>query len=188
MEYSGDPLRQNREKEFSPEMEIPKENRFLIGLKNLLVFILLLLIVLASFWVSFQLGKRILMPVKKSEPFAVSAPGPSMEALEQKIQKMLKTETAKKAPSQPCKRVRKYTRVRMVTTGHFYKVQAGLYNNKTDAEALADKIDASSSEVYVKKVNGSWRVQVGAFLSKAKAEAQQAKLKTKGFDSEVIYE
>ena len=46
--------------------EIPRKNKFATLVKNLVVLVILVTVILGSFWVSFNLGKKLLMPVKKT--------------------------------------------------------------------------------------------------------------------------
>ena len=56
---------------------VPKKRGGFLGfIKSLLLFVLLIGIIVSSFWVSFLLGKRILVPVKQipERKFEVAAP------------------------------------------------------------------------------------------------------------------
>jgi hypothetical protein len=53
---------------------------------------------------------------------------------------------------------------------------------KSNADALLAKVKAAGFDTYMVKVNGLYKVQVGAFSIKANADAMAAKLKAKGFD------
>ena len=48
--------------------DIPQENGWWALMKRSAVFVLLCLVIIGSFWVSFNLGKRLLVPVKKDIP------------------------------------------------------------------------------------------------------------------------
>jgi cell division protein FtsN len=71
---------------------------------------------------------------------------------------------------------------------HYYKVQAGVFRDKTKAQALIERIAADGFDTYLKKVAADWRVQVGAFREKIEAKTLQDQLADKGFTSVVIYE
>ncbi|MFA4844454.1 MAG: SPOR domain-containing protein [Candidatus Margulisiibacteriota bacterium] len=175
---------------------LPEERPVSGGLKNLFVFLVLVLIVAASFFVSFQLGSRILSPVKKTPEAKIAAPIPeppeSIRAL-QRLQAALSTEAKKAVKQTPKKKVlcRKQAAAaaKAVTVGKgYYKVQAGLFADKEAAKQLADKLSTSGFDVFIRKAGSGWRVQVGAYRTKAIAEELRGKLAAKGFSSHLIYE
>ncbi|MDD5594109.1 MAG: SPOR domain-containing protein [Candidatus Margulisbacteria bacterium] len=192
------------EKEFSPQAETPKGNRFLSWLKNILVLLVLIGVVAASFWVSFQLGKKILVPTKKL-PERISAanlePPPSIKSL-QKLQALMSAEAGKKI--KPAKTAAKApTRAKIVAkkcavpktvapariSGRgYYKLQAGLLADKAQAEELAGRMKSAGIDVFVKKVGGGWRVQAGAYKTKEMAEITQSALNKKGYKSKIVFE
>jgi cell division protein FtsN len=183
-----------------PPGAIPKENRFLALIKNILIFVVLLGIVLASFIISFQLGKKILSPTKKApEKITAAIPEtpPSLKSL-QKLQAIMSAESAGPAEVKPAakaasKKHKKTCRRRAVAgkravRGSYYKIQAGLFADKAQAEALSEKMTASGISVFIRKVGGSWRVQAGAYKTKDMADKQKAVVDSKGFKSQVIFE
>jgi cell division septation protein DedD len=198
------PVPPTQREEPKREIELPPENRFAGLVKNVLTFGLLLVVVVASFWVSFQLGRRILMPVKKIPgPPRIEAPIPetpaSIKAL-QKLQAALSADAKKmtavkaKLPAKsatvvalPAKAV-KAPPVRSASGKGYYKVQAGWFTDKTLAGDLAEKLKAAGCPVFVRKANGGWRVQAGAFRLKKQAEALRQQLIAKGFKPQVIFE
>lgn len=179
-----------------PPGAFPRENRFLAVLKNIFIFIVLLGIVLASFIVSFQLGKKILIPTKKAPEkitAAIPEPPPSIKSL-QKLQAIMSAETPKKPAKAAVKRRKKptYRRAavssRRTASGRYYKIEAGLYGDKDEANALGEKLKASGIAVYIKPVGGNWRVQAGAYRLKAQADKAKAEIASKGFESKVVFE
>jgi cell division protein FtsN len=168
------------------------------GLKNIFVFLVLALIVVASFFVSFQLGSRILSPVKVAIPETPA----SIKTL-QKLQAIMSQEAgkvkakvravvAKRQPSlvgRP-KTVRRARTVepRRLTGKHYYKVQVGLFEAKAEADQLGAKVQAKGFDLYVKKVADGWRVQAGAYRTKDIAEELRGQLTAQGFNSQIIYE
>lgn len=159
-------------------------------IRNFLIFLVLIGVVASSFWISFQLGKRILIPIKKIPErrieVAIPEPPPSIKAL-QELERIMTPEAGKKKPAAVAVKpvpVKKTMAIKPV----YYKVQAGVFVDKVNAQALADKVRASGFEVYLKKISTGWRVQVGAFRSKSEAEALQNALIGKGFKSRIIYE
>lgn len=167
--------------------EKPKGKLISPRLKNFLLFVLLVAVIIASFWLSFQLGRRMLVPSRKISERRIEVPilepPPSLKSL----QELPKVSPEAKAKEIPVKKPRLQQR-EVKPKRYFYKIQAGLFKDKKDAQALAERIKAGGIEVVVKKVDGKWRVQAGAFSRRARAEVRQGELKSKGFDSEIIFE
>ncbi len=179
--------------------EIPRQNKFLALVKNLLVLVILVAVILGSFWVSFNLGKKLLMPVKKTamgrinvsipEPPASIAHlqkldkliTPTKEVRDQVVQRTTTTVTLARRPVQP---VVGYTGA----SGQYYKVQAGYFKELDNALNLSKQLKSNGFETFIKKLNSGWRVQVGAFRSKKWAQQLQRSLKAKGFDSVLVFE
>ena len=67
-----------------------------------------------------------------------------------------------------------------------YRVQAGAFSFKMYADALLEKIHALGGDyksAYVRKINGYWKVQMGAFGIKDNAERMLKDLVSKGFNA-----
>ena len=64
-----------------------------------------------------------------------------------------------------------------------YRVQTGAFSNKTNADAMLQKVKAAGFDTYMVKVDNLYKIQVGAFSKKANADAMAAKLKAAGFDT-----
>lgn len=64
-----------------------------------------------------------------------------------------------------------------------YRVQAGAFSNKANADAMLQKVKAAGFDTYMVKVDNLYKIQVGAFSKKANADAMAAKLKAAGFDT-----
>jgi cell division septation protein DedD len=170
----------------------PKRKSGFAGLiKNFLLLLLLAGIIVASFWVSFHLGKRILVPVKKIPErrieVAIPEPPPSIAAMQRleevMIEELEKEEQASVVVAKPKPKPKP-----KAGAIHYYKVQAGVFSEKNNAVGFAKKLGASGFETYIKKVSKGWRVQVGAFFKKAQALDLQNTLNAKGFKSIIIYE
>ena len=71
-------------------------------------------------------------------------------------------------------------------SGTLYKVQAGAFKQKSNAQALEKKLKAADFDTYVVNTGGYYKVQVGAFGKKANAEAMLAKLKAAGYSDAFI--
>ena len=61
-----------------------------------------------------------------------------------------------------------------------YRVQAGAFAKKANADAFAAKLKAAGFATYIVRIGGLYKVQVGAFAKKANAENMMAKLKAAG--------
>jgi len=199
-EYFGSNLQGSQGNEPRPETEfIHKENNFLTSVKNFLVFLILAGVVVASFWISFQLGKRVLFPTKKIPErieVAIPEPPPSIKAL-QKLREVMSAEVSsaeakkeeKKVAVAPKKVKQKAAAAKAVKTGKgYYKVQAGLFAQKAKAQTLANQVKAKGFDVCLKKVGSGWRVQVGAFKTKSAAAKLSGTLSSKGFKAQILYE
>ena len=171
----------------------PKANKFFGIVKSFFVFFLLIAIIVASFWVSYLLGKRILMPVRKlpGPTIEVTIPEPpaAIAALQEfeEITKEVRIEPAKPRPKIVKKTVKpgeQYTYVEK----RYYKVQVGIYVHKSNAIKTAERLEASGFQTYMKKVDQGWRVQVGAYIKESMAQSLQKALKAKGFTASVIFE
>lgn len=76
------------------------------------------------------------------------------------------------------------------TTGTFYRVIAGSYTVRANAEAMQKKLKAAGFNTFLAAytINNTnyLRVVVGSYASRANAEAQVATLKAKGFSSFLV--
>lgn len=68
-----------------------------------------------------------------------------------------------------------------VATDALYRVQAGAFKNKTNAEKLLASIKASGFDTYMVQADGYYKVQIGAYSKKSNADAMLAKVKKAGF-------
>jgi len=163
-------------------IDLPQsENKGLVWLKNLFIIIALLLVISASFWISFNLGKKILTPVKKEpirtlsvEEYIQVAPTEEMIA----VYEDLKAETKKVEP----KAVKKALKPR----GTLYRVIAGTYGTKGSAQSVVATLKSSGIDSFVVKRSGKYAVQAGAYRSKKNAQNQQNKLLKLGFSARIV--
>lgn len=68
-------------------------------------------------------------------------------------------------------------------SGGLYRVQAGAFKSKTNADAMLAKVKAKGFDTYMVKVGDLYKIQVGAFKVKANAEAMMKKLQAAGFSA-----
>lgn len=166
---------------FGPETKPPAGSR----LKSFLTVVVLLAVVAASFWLSFQLGKRLFTPARKLSERKIEVPipepPPSIKAL-QRLQAVMSKEAAVPGPGE------KVAGKKVPCAKGLFKVQAGWFIKKENAERLVSNLKAKGFDAFIKKVGRGWRVQVGAYYSRSHAKTQQKKLRASGFDSTLIYE
>lgn len=74
------------------------------------------------------------------------------------------------------------------TDGTLYRVQAGAFKNKENADRQLEKIKAAGFDTYMVQAGGYYKIQVGAYRKKANADAMAAKLKAAGFDTYITTE
>jgi cytoskeletal protein RodZ len=167
--------------------EAKPERNLASFLKQLFVFFLLAGVIVASFWVSFNIGRNLLVPAAKPAEKKVET------ALKQTVPaETTKTtqETTKKEASKPAA-VKKASSKPATTSSikrKYYKVQAGFFKNKLNAINFAKKISETGFGTYIKKMSTGWRVQAGAFVKKTQAQNMQRLLMNKGFKSVLVYE
>ena len=80
----------------------------------------------------------------------------------------------------------KLTTSTSTSTNTTYKVQAGAYNVKTNADAQVTKLKALGFNSFVVKENNIYKVQVGAFSVKVNADNMIKNLKSKGIDAFIV--
>lgn len=128
---------------------------------------------LAAKFIAFKLKEKGwgIDKVKKHQDFSGKyCPHRTLDTGWDRFLNMIKAEMNKSAPKpvQP-------------STGSLYRVQTGAFKEKSNANALMNKVKAAGFDTYVVQVDGLFKVQVGAFSNKENAEAMAAKLKAKGF-------
>jgi N-acetylmuramoyl-L-alanine amidase len=186
-------------------------------IKNIFVGLLLVGIVVGSFWISFLIGKKVLVPPIKNLPtFEIPAPKP-ISKLEIEKATLVKEEpvikereinaaqvkaklpkpievnkalTAKKVNLAKTAAVMPAIKTPIAkTTGmKYYKVIIGTYKTAAEANDLVRSLKEKGFQSYVKKLMGLYRVQAGAFDKKEKAGPLVVKLKNKGFIPTIIVE
>lgn len=73
-------------------------------------------------------------------------------------------------------------------SGGLYRVQAGAFKSKANADAMLAKVKAKGFDTYMVKVGDLYKIQVGAFKVKANAEATLKKLQAAGFSGFITTE
>lgn len=162
-------------------------------IKNVFVFLILIGIVVGSFWVSFLIGKRVLVPVKqletREEPAILEERAPIEEEDLSALATFEQIKTTSERPAEvPAKKVEPKPEVQPEKI-RYYKVHAGLFTTRLEADNLVRDLSARSVSSFIRKISDSaWRVQVGAYRTKSQAQAQVTELKNKGISSTIIYE
>lgn len=64
-----------------------------------------------------------------------------------------------------------------------YRVQAGAFKNRTNADNLIAQLKAEGFETYLFEADGLYKIQVGAYSKKENADTVEKELKEKGFSS-----
>lgn len=159
------------------------ENKLITWLKGLLTFFILLAVVVSSFWISFQLGKRIIMPVKKSPEnrlnVAMPEPPPSNKALLE-LEMALSAEAKKvsqKIPDVP--------KVLAVKTQVAKAVTTTLIEPSISEHLVAKAAPVRRSVPKVisqpKRVNQYYKVQAGYYAERDSAQELIDKLQSNGY-------
>lgn len=183
--------------------------------------VVLIGIVVGSFFISYSLGKKILNPIlatkvepkvaelkknterekeldrlveqildesKKAELGGVIVGGeevPADEVKEAATPKVIKVEPEKVAQVE----IKTLSTSKVVSPLNYYKVFAGVFDDKAKAYAHARMLQGKGFQTFTKKVaSGEYVVQIGAFYKKSQAETLLAQAKDKGFEASVIRE
>lgn len=185
-------------------------------IKNIFVGLLLVGIVVGSFWISFLIGKKVLVPPVKNlqtvempapkaiSPIDIETAAPATEEMEIKEREITPAPVVeyKNKPSLAVKPKPKPRPVAVLTNPapavkpviaktkgmKFYKVIVGTYQTVDEANNLTQKLRENGFLYYVKQISGSFRVQAGAFDAMEKAQPLVEKLKAKGFTPTIIIE
>ena len=167
-------------------------------IKNFFVGLLLIAIVVGSFWVSFLIGKKILVPPVKNLPTTEVTMPQTVSPIEiEKAMPVKEVEPAIKeieikaqlprpiaAPKPPAK----VPAVKKPAGIKFYKVIVASVKTAEEAYNITASLKQNGFQSYVKVLAGSLRIQAGAFDTKDKAVPLVAKLKAKGFSPTIIIE
>jgi len=179
------------------------------------IYLILILVVIASFWLSFSIGKKLLNPPKRmaemnliqepkiyeNMPFFAS----TGEVLSEKYTPEVISEDVvaekpylqeepeniePKVEEKP--KQKKEPKQPSVEPSHFakkfYKIISGTFPSRSDAEALASNIKTAGFECFIKASGANWIVQSGAYVKKDGADTLSDTLKEKGFESKIVFE
>lgn len=73
-------------------------------------------------------------------------------------------------------------------TQKIYRVQTGAFKNRSNAQKLADQLEAKGFDTIIKQAGDIYRVQVGAYANPENAKAMQKKLQQAGYTDAFITE
>ena len=177
----------SEDKEGEPVLRgMPKNNGVWLAVKGILIPVFLIVVVVGSFWLSFNIGKRIWLPLKNESCKQIEANIPetpasiaglqsktavSSEALQAKLAAALKKATPSAAPAMLALPMKKHPAL--------------------PAKLAVKKRPASPVVVSKKKTTAKtglatakyYKVQAGLYGSKANASAWVKKLHSAGFES-----
>ncbi|MBW4829380.1 MAG: N-acetylmuramoyl-L-alanine amidase, partial [Clostridiaceae bacterium] len=72
------------------------------------------------------------------------------------------------------------------TSGELYRVQAGAFGQRENAQNLVDKLKSKGYEAIIVELDSSYKVQIGAFSQRENAEKLVEQLKSDGFEAIVV--
>ncbi|MBI5699498.1 SPOR domain-containing protein [Candidatus Saganbacteria bacterium] len=154
-------------------------------LRNILLIILLIGIVIASFWVSFLIGQKMLTPTKKLPtkymiPEEAPTIPPSITLEVETVGKKIKP--AKRAMgTRPRAKVMAEPKVE-TTLGGAWVVQIGAFSKSANAAILVKQLKAKGFSARQTKVGALFRVYAGGFSTAAEAKQYQSRLLGAGFE------
>jgi cell division septation protein DedD len=156
-------------------------------LKNILLSIMLLGVIVLSFWISFLIGKQMLIPVKKI-PTGYLITGEATLPPPLSPEKIsLEVETVKTAPLSESKTTKpaytKTTVKKAEPTEEIYYIQSGLFSSKANAQKLVSDLKAKGYEASFKKAGKFYKVTAGEGLTLSEAKSQAAQIKASGFEA-----
>lgn len=148
-------------------------------LRNILLIILLIGIVIASFWVSFLIGQKMLTPTKKlPTKYMIPEEAP---AIPSSITLEVETVGKKVRRAPPKVKVEAAPRVEAAMGGPWV-VQVGAFSKSANAAVLVKQIKAKGFTARQSKVGSLWRVYAGGFKTAAEAKEYQSRLLGAGFE------
>ncbi|GBR76472.1 protein SPOR superfamily [Candidatus Termititenax persephonae] len=182
-------------------------------LKNTLFVIICFLVVIGSFWLSYLVGARFLLPGRNvSSSFSVTRGVNKLKRL-MSSQDIVKNETAfgsytrppiqqpvvppevrytpaapplQSSPPPPAPKLAPPARPKAVPAaqgGTMYRVVVGNFDTKQEAQDVLENIKADGFPVYMYNADGKYRLQIGAFKSKALATALLNKAAEYGYNA-----
>ena len=156
-------------------------------LKNIFVALLLVGIVVGSFWISFLIGKRVLTPVKplRSEK-VMPVPESTAPIVEEEVvieeEAVVPKPEPKPEPMPEPKPVPKTAPVKEPSVTKYYKVRVGSFTTSAAAYNTEKQLKNAGFPTFVRKIDsGMWTIQVGAFVKKSQADSLVGQLKAKEF-------
>ena len=168
---------------------IPDRNRVWLAIRGITLPLLLVIVVVGSFLLSFNIGRHLLLPLQKEtfKPLVTGVPETPANIAELQQKSDLEASLNKRLAA-VLKEPVVGQKVVAVVSGQYYKVQAGFFSSKSRALTLSQMLQTAGFESFVRQVKNGWRVQAGAYKRKAQAQKLQRQLKAKDFSSVIIVE
>jgi N-acetylmuramoyl-L-alanine amidase len=94
----------------------------------------------------------------------------------------------KRKPALPAKPAKPAHSPLRISPAGFYKVQAGAFKNRKNADELAERLQKDGYAQYVYKQDGFYKVQAGAFNDKENAEELAERLRKDRLNSFIYFE
>mgnify|MGYP001584054160 CR=1 FL=1 len=143
-------------------------------------------LIIGSFWISFLFGRRVLLPIRKTNnPEIVKTISvPVMEVPKEKLPLEQKKIVV---PDEPKTGRKDGENSNRVVLAKLFRVQIAKSFKKDDAINLMKDLQAKGFDVFAKNLyNENWIVQIGAFKDKGKALKVIRDLKSKGISNKIL--
>lgn len=157
-------------------------------LRNLFIIIILIAVIVLSFWISFLIGKRMLIPAKKiptgylitEEARPQFPPEISLEVQGLTVEEAIDTPEVAEAPKIIVKP--KTENKQVPAAKGKYTVQLGVFSKYNNAQTLLKELSNKGFSAEIKSSNRFYRVVAGRFSVLSAAGAHLKKLKSSGYE------
>lgn len=189
-----------------------KKDRTKLSVRGLVFVLVVILLVICSFWISFLVGRKLLTPenqIKELEQLGhveevelpkhvtpekkparkIEPVPPVMPVIEEPVPApaIVKPAVKKPAKAKAVKRpVPAEEEVSEPVSSGLYTVRAGSAGNKEDAVNMVEKLRADGIEAFQKESGGTYVIQAGVFRSKANAQKLVDELEAKGYKAKIV--
>jgi len=188
-----------------------KKDRSGLSVRGIVFVLLVILLIIASFWISFLVGRKLLSPAKQIQELEHLKPVEEVQLPEANPVKDLPSPVKPKMPASPVmeipepaepvvpavvppaakpKVVKKKAPVKAVAVVEYeketYVVRAGSFDTRDEAAGVVEKLRGEGFEAFQKPAGSSYVVQVGVFKSRENARKLVDELKAKGFEGKIV--
>ncbi|NQU18152.1 MAG: SPOR domain-containing protein [Candidatus Saganbacteria bacterium] len=159
--------------------------------KKLLLIVFLIAIIGGSFWVSFLVGKQMLVPSNKlpSKLIPPQIKTDLVPSLSSGLSIEVTTSSSGKVSvSKPVKTKTVSTKIKpkiKQTKSGQYKVQAGVFKSYSNSKKQIANLKRKGFNAYSSKYGKYWYVYAGSYNSRSSANKLAASIKSAGFDAVV---